>query len=95
MKPELRSVYVEYIAAGLRYASEQTGKQWPGSTVVVTKTYSKLAEVDDIMGMDVLVMDMPSSYEFFVAFRSCFESDYKLQTAFLEYMELYPFEAKE
>ena len=87
----LRSKYVEYIANALRFSEKETGAKWPEDTIIVAKSVSSLAETDALMGMQVFVMDMPSSYDFFVAFPSRHVHSYKLQKAFNDYQEMYPF----
>ena len=89
MNAETRSKYAEYIAGAIRFAIKETGLIWPDETMLVVKSYSPLAEIDEIIGMKIFVMDMPSSYEFFVAFPSCHHNKYKLQKAFNEYQEIY------
>lgn len=90
MNAETRAKYAEYIAEAIRYAMKEAGLKWPEETILVAKSYSPLVEIDEIIGMKIFVMDMPSSYEFFVAFPSCYNDEYKLQRAFNEYQEIYP-----
>ena len=89
MNAEMRSKYADYIAEAIRFAMKETRLKWPDKTILVVKSYSPLAEIDEIIGMGIFVMDMPSSHEFFVAFPSCYHDEYKLQRAFNEYQELY------
>ena len=89
MNIERRSKYADYIADAMRFAAKETGLQWPDETIIVAKSYSELAGIDDIIGMRVFVMDMPSSFDFFVAFPALFEVEQKLQKAFGEYQGLY------
>ncbi|HAR37926.1 MAG TPA: hypothetical protein DCS09_04750 [Porphyromonadaceae bacterium] len=95
MNAEKRAKYADYIAAAVRYAIQETGLKWPEATILVVKSYSELAGVDSIIGFQVYVMDMPSSFDFFVAFPAAYTNKYKLQKAFLEYMELNVFEVTE
>ena len=91
---ERRSQYTEYISAGVRFAMKETGiKQWPESTViVVTQSTSELCNFDQIIGFPVVVSNIPTSYDFHLAFSSDEEANYKLLTAFTEYCELYEME---
>lgn len=87
---ETRAKYAEHLAGAIRFAEKETGLKWPDETIIVAKSYSELSEIDEIIGIKIYVMDMPSSYEFFVAFPSCLEKERGLQKAFSEYQELYP-----
>ena len=89
-----RSRYVEYISKGVRYALKETGKRhFPDTTrLIVFNTYSPLCGWSQLLGFNILVTDIPSSYEFCLAIASEEESNYKLLKAFLEYLELYPME---
>ena len=84
MDKETRSKYAEKIASEIRYVQKETGIMLPDKTILVVKSYSELAELDNIIGIDIYVMDMPSSYEYFIAFPSSNEKYYKLQKAFIE-----------
>ena len=85
---KLRRVqYAEYIGEAIRHATKETGIEWPTGTVLVAKSYSELAELDDILGMTIYASDMPSSFEFFIACPSC-DDTAALQKAFLEYLEM-------
>ena len=88
MDEETRSKYAEKIASEIRYAQKETGLTFPKETILVVKSYSELAELDSIIGLDIYVMDMPSSYEYFVAFPSWKERHYKLQKAFIEALDV-------
>lgn len=88
-----RRAYAEYIAGGLRYAEKETRKKWPAETVIVTKSYDALAEYDELLGMKILVMDVPSSYDYFLAFPAEDAIGKKsLQKAFLEYIDFNAFD---
>ena len=91
MDAETRAKYAEYIAEAIIFSARETGLEWPSETILVVKSDSPLAEIDDIIGMKIFVMNMPGSYEFFVAFHSCFYDKYKLQNAFNDYLTMYPF----
>lgn len=90
MTSETRAKYVEYIAEAMWFAEKETSMKWPDETIVVVKSFSELSEIDEIIGLKIYVTDMPSSYEFFIAFPSRHEKEYGLQKAFGEYQELYP-----
>jgi hypothetical protein len=85
-----RSTYAKYIAEALQEAQRVTGINLPEGTVLVAKSYSPLAAYDEIIGMKIFVMDMPSSYEFFIAFPSANEKYYPLQKAFCEALDIIP-----
>jgi hypothetical protein len=89
MNLQRRAVYAEYIASALRFAELETKLKWPEETCIVTTSYGELASLDEILGWPILVMDMPSSYEFFVAFPPMCSKVAGLQKAFLEYLDLY------
>ena len=88
----VRSKYAEYIAAGVRFALKETGeRQFPDSTrIVVLRPTSPLADYNQLIGFNILITDMPSSYEFCLAIGN--EEEHNLLKAFYEYMELYPME---
>ena len=82
-----RSIYAKYLAEALQEAQKITGINFPEDTILVAKSYSPLAAYDEIIGMKIFVMDMPSSYEFFIAFPSGNEEYYPLQKAFCEALD--------
>jgi hypothetical protein len=87
-----RSEIAEYIAEGIRYASKETGMIWPEKTVIVTHSTSELAELDDLLGWPIMIMDIPSGYPFFVAFPSEELDKAALQKSFLEFLDTNDFE---
>ena len=89
MDQNTRSSYANYIAKCIRVATQETGIQWPDDTILCVKSYSELAELDEIIGMKIWVMDMPSAYDFFPAFPSKNIDCYKLQRVFRENLELF------
>lgn len=93
MNATKRSEYADYLAAATRYAIEETKTSWPEDTVFVVKSYSELAGLDNIIGWKILIMDMPSSFDFFVAYSS--DNPNKHQKYFLEYLETFPIEFNE
>lgn len=84
-----RSEYAEYIGEAIRFAVKQSGIKLPDTTILVVKGYSELSYLDDILGLPIYVMDMPSTYEFFLAFPSAC-NDNEIQRNFQEYLDLYP-----
>jgi len=89
MIPDRRSKLADYISSAIRFATTETGLQWPSGTILVAASYSELAELDTIIGIKIFAMDLPSSYDFFVAFPSEEVNSYKLQKEFLNYIEMY------
>jgi len=87
MKQELRSKYANLLADCIRIAEEETGRQWPETTIICVKSYSPLAELDEILGMKIFVMDMPSEYEFFVAFPAENSDRWALQKVFRDCLD--------
>ena len=87
---KIRSQYADYISAGIRYALIESGlKQWPESTVIIAPLLtSDLALIDSLLGFKVIVSDIPTSFDFHLAFESDEVSSYKLLTYFTEYCEL-------
>ena len=91
---EKRSMWAEYISVGVRYALKETGKRhFPDSTrIVVFNTYHDLAQFSQLIGFNILVSQISTSYDFCLAFNSEEEQAYKLLTAFEEFIELYHIE---
>ena len=87
-----KSKYADYLAKCIRETIKSTGLEWPEETILCVKSYSDLAYFDQIIGMKIYVMDMPSAYDFWVAFPAQEESKYELQKAFRECLDLYPLE---
>jgi len=87
---EKRSKWVKYISAGVRYALEETGKKhFPDSTLlIVFNGYHDLAQFDQIIGFNILISNISSSYDFCLAFDVEEVSDYKLLKAFDEFIQL-------
>ena len=90
MDIERRDKITGYIAEGLRYAMRETGLEWPKDTVIVTKSYSEVADADELLGMKVYVVDALGPFEWFVGFPSENVDSYKLQKELMEYIDLYP-----
>jgi len=88
MNKETRAKYADYIAKCMREAMKETGLTWPDDTILCVKSWSELAELDEIIGIKVFVTDIPSSFDFFFAFPSENESCYRLLKAFRENVEL-------
>lgn len=89
MKPEIRSKYAEYISSAIRFAQKEAGLNLPKETILIVKSYEELSNLEDIIGLKIFVCDMPSSYDFFIAFPSDNVNHYKLQKYFDEYLSLY------
>jgi len=87
MNHELRSKLAEYIASAIRYSVKNFGANWPEETILIVKSYEEFAELDEIVGMKVYIMDMPNSYPFFPAFPAKYSHAAKLQRYFLEYID--------
>ena len=91
MESEKRSKLASYIAEGLRYAMRETGLEWPEDTVIVTKSYNEMADIDEILGMKVYIVDALDPFEWFVGFPSENAYSCKLQKELMEYIDLYPY----
>lgn len=89
MEAEIRANYANNIADAIRFAMKETGLEWPEETILIVKSYSPLAEIDEIIGMKIFVSDIPSTFEYFVAFPSCHQSAYRIQMSFRDYLEIY------
>ena len=89
MTPQRRSEYVQYMAGGLRYIKQITEHEAPDDTIIICKSYCELAELDEILGMPIYVSNIPSPFNFFIAFKSKNPTQAKAQAVFLEYMETY------
>ena len=87
MKQELRSKYANLLADCIRIAEEETGMQWPKTTIICVKPYSPLTKLDEILGMKIFVMDIPSEYEFFAAFPAENSDKYVLQKVFRDCLD--------
>lgn len=94
MTPERREKLVNYIARALTFASNETRLIWPKDLILVTSSYNELSEIDRIMDIPIYIMDMPSSFDFFVAFPFAGEKYTKLQKEFLNFIELYSIDNK-
>ena len=82
--------YIEYIAEGLRFATKETGYEWPKDAIIITKTYSFLSKFDEMLGMKVYTVDVLGPFEWFVATPYDNGKGYKLQKALMEYLDIYP-----
>ncbi len=89
---EIRSKYVEYIAAGIRYIQEETKLSLPEDTILICKSYCELARFDKIIGMEVYISDIPSDYDFFIAFKSRHKNSVKLLKCFEDYLSTFDME---
>jgi len=84
-----RSFYAEYIAGAIRFCYENTGFYFPDETIICVKSYSELAEHSEILGFKIYAMDMPSSFDFWLAFPSDNNGIYILHKTLEEYFNLY------
>ena len=89
MTPERRAILANYIAKAMQSAERATKQTWPSETIIVTNSGEELAEIDEIVGMKIFTMNLPTSFPFFVAFPAENTECYCLQMEFLNYMELY------
>ena len=87
---EKRSKWANYISAGVRYALEETGKRhFPDSTrIIVFNDYHDLAQFSQLLGFNILMSNISTSYDFCLAFDSEETSNYKLLKAFDEFIQL-------
>jgi len=83
------SKYARYIAHAIRFTTKETGLEWPDDTYIITTSSNELAEVDSILGMKVIVADIPSSFDFYFGFPSAFEKEYPLQRSLRYFFEAY------
>lgn len=84
----LRSKYVDYISAGIRYALTETGiKSFPDSVIILTAAWSDLLHFESIIGYKILVTNIESNYDFGIALPPT-EDNNRLLKAFDEYQQL-------
>ena len=89
MEQKTRSKYADYIAAAIRSVQQESGLTFPEGTILITKTYNELSGINEIIGLKVFVCNIPSPYDFYIAFPSEHEKYYKLQKYFQEYLDTY------
>jgi len=89
MNKESRVAYAEYLAKCLREAANETGIKWPDNTILCVKAWTEIAELDEIIGIKIFVVDIPSPFDLFFSFPSKNEDSYKLLKAFRENLELF------
>jgi len=71
MDKEVRVRYAEYIAECMREALTETGlKSYPDDVILCVSRYVELAVLDDILGMPIYIIDIPSSYDVTIAILS-------------------------
>jgi hypothetical protein len=87
---EERAKFVDYIAAAIRYASQETGSRVDfNKIVIILPTYSAFG-ADKILGMTVLTVDSLAT-DFAVACQwDCNGDEERAVKAIREYQELYP-----
>jgi len=89
MNKETRTKYADYIAEGIRYIQKESKLTLPEGTILIVKSYSPLASLDDIIGLKIFVYDIPNPSDFFIVFPSENIKQYKLLKYFNEYLQLY------
>jgi len=89
MKTEIKSKYAEYIAKIIRESMRETGLEWPKETIICVKPWNKLSELDEIIGMSIWVVNIPTTSEIFPAFPSKNAYSYRLLKAFEEFADLF------
>ncbi len=89
MTPERRSKIADYIAKGIRFAEAETRQIWPKDMFLLCKSWGELSEIDNIIGLPILIADLPWPYDFFIVFHSDDLKKKALQKSFLEYLQLY------
>jgi len=96
MMTETRRQYAEHIAEVIRYALKESGvKKLPEKSIIVAKLYSPLCDFDEILGIPIYVMDMPSSFEFFIAYPSVENQNMgRFQKYFEEGLDLFDIERR-
>ena len=90
-----RETYAQYISAALRHAMRETRIKFPEECFIITNYFSDLAQFDELVGMKVLVTNIPSSFDWSIGFNSEEESSYKLLKQIYEFQELYSIEEYE
>lgn len=84
-----RAKYAEYITTGISLVIQETGLPWPDTTIIITKPWCELAELDTLIGWPIYVTEMQSSYDFHLSIPANEESSRKLLKSFDEYLNLY------
>jgi len=89
MEPATRSKYASYIADVIRYTTAECGINWPASTIIVTKSYIELADIDEIVGMKIFIGYVPPQCDFFFSIAAADEDERRLLRAAREYMDIH------
>ena len=84
-----RTKYADYIATGVRFATQEKGLPWPDTTIIITKPWSELSKLDTLLGWPIYVTEMQSAYDFHLSIPANEESSRKLLKSFDEYLNLY------
>lgn len=92
MNMQKRSQYAEYISNGIRFAEQETGRTWPEKTVIITKPWIDLAELDNIIGFPIFVTEISSEDSFNLSFPASYTDSYLLLKSFNEYLNIYRME---
>jgi len=90
-----RSMYINYIAKGIRFTLKETGlKQLPDSTIIILfSKYHLLAGESQILGLPIFISNINTSYDFGLGFNiKEINPNYKLLEAFNEFLDLYSLE---
>jgi hypothetical protein len=90
-----RHQYVEYIAKLLRDFRAETSREIPDGLVICSNWYAPVAQFDELLGMQVIQTDVPTSSDFWFCFYTASETDFHTLKWLRETMELTPFEYKE
>ena len=84
LTPEMRSEYVEQIAKVLRQTNSEIEKD--SDQIIIVQMWSELAELDEILGMSVYVMNIPAEVEWSIAVR--IENSFRYLTAVRDAQEI-------
>ena len=88
MNKQTRNKYAEYIATVAQQALTDSGiRGYPDETILCVSVHSELAELENIIGWPIYVIDMPSSYDMTIAIPSGSDEHDRLVTAFREALE--------
>ena len=90
MNPNTRRIYVEYIAGLMRFAQKETGCKWPDDAILITsRPYSKLAELDELLGMKIYISWTPITPDPIIVFPANNEKALELSEMSFKYMSKY------
>ena len=90
MNNEKRSMYIDYISAGLRYAQAEIKCKWPETEIIIyCQSYSPLADITQILGFPIYITLNWIEYDFALAIKDPDKNSLSLLKAFYEYQSLY------